>query len=109
MMQIIQKTITGDGTTPTELTLGAEDQIRDGGILKLGIQAPQDSVIIINENEDTPILVGNFGIYELNFLNIESQFGISSVKVTLPEGDYTGKRIMLDAVVDILEDEEGLE
>jgi len=37
MMQIIQKTITGDGTTPTELTLGAEDQIRDGGILKLGI------------------------------------------------------------------------
>ena len=108
-MQIIQKTITGDGTTNNPLTLGADDEIRDGGILKLGIQAPQGSKIIINENEGTPIFVGNFGIYELNFLNIESQFGISSVKVTLPEGDYTGKRIMLDAVVDILENQEGLE
>lgn len=107
-MQIIQKTNITGGTALNTLTLGAEDQVRDGGILKLGIQAPPESVIIINNNEDTPILIGNFGVYELNFLNIESQFGISSVKVTLPTG-VTDKRMMLDAVVDILEDQEGLE
>ena len=96
-MKIIQKSSMG-----TDCSLEVQQQ---GGIRKLGIQAPQGSKIYLNNGEST-IEMNHFGVYELDL--IKFGYGLTKVKVQLPSANKDGnteeesikQQILIDAVIE---------
>ena len=99
-MKIVQKS-----STNTSCSFEVQQQ---GGIRKLGIQAPQGSKIFLN-NTESIIEMNHFGVYELDL--IKFGYGLTKVEVQLPPSSSTNsgenteqqsieQHILIDAVIE---------
>ena len=107
-MKIVQK-------SSTNINCSLEVQ-QQGGIRKLGIQAPQGSKIYLNNGEST-IEMNHFGVYELDL--IKFGYGLTKVEVQPPSSSTKSdekteteepveQHILIDAVIEGDIKEEGV-
>lgn len=94
-MKIVQKKVTNANTCKLKVK-------EQGGIRKLGIQAPQGFQIKLN-NDQNVIEMGHFGVYELDLISIG--YGVTVVEVSAPK-ESESATIIIDAVIEGELDEE---